>query len=110
MATLDDVKLLLGVDDDTQDNKLNLIITMSERGLLSRLNGRVAIPEELSHIVTEVSVRRFNKIGSEGMASESIEGHSATYNDSLFAPYEDEISRFLSEPTGEPKQAKMWFL
>lgn len=55
------------------------------------------VPEALDYIVVEVSIKRFNKIGSEGMQSESVEGHSAAYFVNDFEEYKDEIDRFLQD-------------
>lgn len=55
------------------------------------------IPEDLAWILTEVTIKRFNRIGSEGMASESVEGHSVTFEADDFAEYADIIDDFYDE-------------
>ena len=44
------------------------------------------MPEELSYIVTEMAVARFNRIGNEGMSSYTQEGESITYGSDI-SPY-----------------------
>ena len=39
---------------------------------------------------------RFNRIGSEGMASHSVEGETLQFTDDDFAAYRDDISDWLS--------------
>jgi len=61
MATLENVKLLLSIDDDKQDSLLNIIINNTEKRLISLLPLDVEeIPVRLEYIVEEVAVKRFN--------------------------------------------------
>lgn len=92
---LDDFKTLLGVDntDADTDRKLNLILdSVTDR--LKLLVGGVEPTPALNHVIVEVAVIRFNRIGSEGMSSHSVEGESMTYQDSDFDGYKDEIDAF----------------
>ncbi|MDK7194612.1 phage head-tail connector protein, partial [Lactobacillus gasseri] len=82
MATLENVKLLLSIDDDKQDSLLNIIINNTEKRLISLLPLDVEeIPVRLEYIVEEVAVKRFNRVGAEGMTNESIDGRSNTFQD-----------------------------
>lgn len=89
---LENVKLLLGLKDSGKDSILSLLISQTEAALRNLLG--TDIPEELSHIVEEVTVKRFNRIGSEGTSSHSVEGESMTYEANDFAPYSDEIEAY----------------
>lgn len=94
---LNNLKLLLNIeeDDESQDEKLSLIISMSYQRLSILLCGN-AVPESLLYIVTEVSAARFNRISSEGMSSNSVEGESITFYEDDFSKYQDEIDSWLS--------------
>lgn len=92
---LNEVKLLLGFDDDTKDDLLNQIIATVETRLKIKLGGLDIIPDELSYIVTEVSVIRYNRISSEGTESHSIDGTSSTYIEDDFAQFESEITEWM---------------
>lgn len=111
--SLNDVKTLLAIESNELDELLDLIIGNAERQLLGRLTvGDVqfqAVPDELQWIVTEVAVIRYNRIGSEGMSSESVEGHSASYRDNDFGPYEADIERWLDR-FAVPKKGVVRFL
>lgn len=101
--SLQDVKLLLGLQDNSEkDDQLTLIISMVERQLASRF-GDAGIPDGLDYVVTEVAITRFNRLGSEGMTQESVEGHSVTYGTNDFAPYESVIQAHLNKETGPVK-------
>ena len=93
---LDKIKNLLGIsaEDTTLDEKLQLIITMASSRLKLRLGG-IEPPEDMNHIIIEVSIIRYNRIGSEGLSSHTVEGESLTFTDD-FAPYEEEIQAFLN--------------
>ena len=85
--------------------------TIAER-LLHRIKN-TEIPLGLEYIVEEATIRRFNRIGSEGMKSESVEGHSVTYIDGdELAPYESAIVAYLEAQEPEPprKPGVVYFL
>ncbi|TJY13993.1 phage head-tail connector protein [Staphylococcus chromogenes] len=94
MATLDNVKTMLAITDNKQDALLSQIIENTEKRLLFKLPiGFNAVPSDLSFIVEEVAVKRFNRIGAEGMQSESVEGRSATFRDDDFDEYMADIEK-----------------
>lgn len=88
MTVLEDVnKLLAGSKED----KLEVI----EKRTTERLNGLCGtdtIPPKLEFILFEVTMKRFNRIGNEGMTSYSQEGLSMAFPDSDFDEYSSEIS------------------
>lgn len=93
---LDDLKLMLGIKDSSQDDLLELVINnVTQR--LCILIGEKELPSELEYIVSEVSVIRFNRIGSEGYASHSVEGESMSWSDDDFAGYANEIQAYINE-------------
>lgn len=59
---LDQVKSLLGLSDESQDEKLRSVITLTSARLASLL-GVKDVPEEMQYIAIEASIRRFNRIG-----------------------------------------------
>ena len=83
------------------EEQINAIYSQTAKRLLGRLRKSlpelelVEVPDELDHIVDEVTIARFNRIGSEGMSSESVEGHSASYNDNHFADFEADIQGYI---------------
>lgn len=54
------------------------------------------IPEALSWILEEVTVKRYRRIGSEGMQAESVEGHSMTFDRHDFADYASVIDDYFN--------------
>lgn len=97
---LEDIKKLLGIDGTALDDKLNIILQSVQARLKVLLGGVTEIPPSLQYIVTEVSVIRFNRIGSEGTSSHSVEGESISYSDNDFAGFMDEINAYLCGQIG----------
>lgn len=91
---LNDLKLILGVTDDQMDDRLQWILETTQ-ARLSVLLGGDSVPDELEHVVTEVSVIRFNRLGSEGLSNHTVEGESMSYLDDDFAPFMSEINAYL---------------
>lgn len=92
MSIIEQVKTLLGISDDLQDNLLSVIqmITESHFKAYSKQDN---IPENLNYIIVEVIVKRFNRIGSEGMSSQTVEGLSMAFELDDFAEYDKVIHR-----------------
>lgn len=93
---LNNIKILLGIDptDASKDALLKLIIsTVTAR--LQVLLGGIEPPESLEYIILEVTIKRYNRIGSEGLTSHSVEGESLAFNDSDFDSFANDIQAFL---------------
>lgn len=91
---LETIKLLLGIETTDRDALIDEIIS-SATARLTVLLGGMTPPESLNYIVTDVSIRRFNRIGSEGMTSHTVEGESISFSDSDFAGFEGDIQAYL---------------
>ena len=109
---LDNLKLLLGIDIETEDtdldSKLCLIIS-NTTARLKVLIGGIDPPKELEHIILEVSVIRYNKIGSEGLSSHTVEGESLSFSEDDFEPFSAEIQAFLDSQV-DATRGKLRFL
>lgn len=93
---IDDIKSLLGfaAESTEKDDLLELIIKNSTARLKILLGG-IDPPETLNYIIVEVSVIRFNRIGSEGAQSHSVDGESLSFSDDDFEQFKDEIQAYL---------------
>lgn len=107
---LDKLKLMLGFEqsDTDLDDKLKLIIS-NTTARLKLLLGGITPPDSMDHIILEVSIIRFNRLGSEGMTSHSVEGESYSFSDGDFDGYSDEIQAFLDSQK-ESARGKVRFL
>ena len=93
---LNELKIMLDIaENDTDlDARLQLILS-SVTARLKLLLGGIEPPTELDHIIREVAIIRFNRIGSEGFSSHSVEGESVNYAVNDFEGYMGEIQAFL---------------
>ena len=93
---LKEVKTLIGLKDDKQDNLLNVLIgnTASQFKIII---GNSIIPAELSFIWSNVVVSRYNRLGQEGMVSYSQEGEGFRFQTSDFEPYMTLIDKFTGD-------------
>ena len=100
LDVLERVKPLLGIqeDDFSQDNALALLIKNVMRMILLKIPKAGYIPEELEWIVDEATMKRYNKLGSEGLTTETNEGVQFIYNkDGLLDEYIPFIEDYLDE-------------
>lgn len=108
MAVLDDVKALLGFDKAFDSSQLQTIINLTESRLKALL-GVDSVPAELEYIETEVAVRRFNRIGSEGASTHIVEGESWIFSDNDFEAFASDIQAWRSKQE-EQTMGKVRFL
>lgn len=75
--------------------RLEVIETRTRQRLASILGvSQDNMPESLEYIVFEVTQKRFNRIGQEGMSSFAQEGLSMSFADSDFDEYANEIDNW----------------
>lgn len=93
---LKDLKRMLGLldqDNEELDNKLNWILSTT-RSRLKVLLGGIDPGGDLDYIITEVSIVRYNRIGSEGAQSHTVAGESTSFLSSDFDAYMDDIQAY----------------
>ncbi|AII39612.1 phage head-tail connector protein [Enterococcus faecium] len=109
MMIADDIKKLL---KGTLDEKLEVIERRTNERMKTLLNTK-EVPKEFETVVYEVSLKRFNRIGQEGMQSYSQEGLSMAFPDSDFSEYQNEIDEFKRKDQEElykPKRGRLKFI
>lgn len=85
---LDKIKLYLGIssNDYTEDELLEMIIEDCSSALGAYL-GLTEIPSQFEFIVVELTIKRYRKIGSEGLTAEQIDVISNTFEEDPLSPY-----------------------
>ena len=89
---LNRIKTLLQINDN--DELIYEIVEITKEKILNYINEK-ELPKELEFVLIELSVQRFNRIGSEGIASESIDGKSVSYDDD-FIGYKHYLDDYIS--------------
>ena len=79
---LNRIKTFLGIIDGYNDELIEEIIEITKEKILNYINGK-ELPKELEFILIELSIERYNRIGSEGIASESVDGKNVSYEDNF---------------------------
>lgn len=106
MSAIDNIKTMIGI---TADEPVTTIVSLTEARLRNLLGGAETLPNSLEYIVTEVSIARYNRIGSEGLSGHSVEGESLSWSDDDFAPYSGDIAAYQAAQD-EPVKGRVRFL
>ena len=77
---LNRIKTLLNCEGN--EELITEIVNITEAKILNYINA-TEMPCELEFVLIELSIQRFNRIGSEGIASESIDGKNVSYEDNF---------------------------
>jgi hypothetical protein len=93
MDSIDNVKILLGISDNSQDDLLNLYISRAEQFVKTYCNIE-EIPTELKSVIEDIAVFRYRMNGVENIKSESKGELSETYRDSLPQDILSQLNRY----------------
>lgn len=81
---LDKIKARLNITDSSRDFLINDLIEDSKEDLKELTNNpNLKFDRKTEGIVKELVVIKFNKLGAEGLSSESVNGHSQSFIDGL---------------------------
>ena len=89
---LNRIKTLLNIEGN--ENLIYEIVNITESKILNYINAS-EIPKELEFVLIELSIQRFNRIGSEGIASEVVDGKSIHYDDD-FTGYKHYLDDYIN--------------
>lgn len=107
---LKDLKRMLGLldqEDEDLNEKLEWILNTT-RSRLKVLLGSIDPGDDLDYIIIEVSIVRYNRIGSEGIQSHTVEGESSSFLNSDFDPYMDDILAYKDQNNDTSKGGIRW--
>ena len=88
---LNRIKTLLQINDN--DELIYEILEITKEKILNYINEK-ELPSELEFILIELAVERYNRIGSEGIASESVDGKNVSYEDN-FGNYKTYLDDYI---------------
>lgn len=99
------VKRFTGIKDNLQDDLLQDIITESKTRILDYINqdgitNLEVVPPGLDYVVRDVSIKRFNRLNSEGASADSEEGKSTTWESGYLSEYEKTLDRYRKKKGG----------
>ena len=95
---LDDLKVLLGIADDTQDTLLNLLLSKATTKFQNYCH-RLDIPDSAQSSITDYAVILYNRRGSEGLNSESYSGVNNNFETGIPQSIKSEWNSFAKMVT-----------
>ncbi|MDO4614626.1 MAG: hypothetical protein Q4B15_03260 [Lachnospiraceae bacterium] len=101
---------------EASQKQIEAIYNIVQRRLIGKLTVLLGeeiltVPDELSSIVLEVCVNRYNRVGSEGAGSHTVEGESYSWaNEDYFAPYEEDIEDYVNAKKSTLSTGRLRFL
>lgn len=106
---LNRIKRRLGITDHNQNDLINDLIedAQSHFKLITRQD---EIDTKYDFMIREVAILLYNRKGSEGIQSESVDGYSATYSESLFGDFMDILNKDFNLNEEYRKRGRVKFL
>ena len=89
---LEQIKLLLNISDDENDELLATLISLCKDEAYVYCN-LAEYDSKLDFVVVQMVIERYNRIGSEGTKSQSSSGISASYSEF----YSDKVVKLLNK-------------
>ncbi len=96
---LDEVLFILGISNAAQTDLVTILFNQSSAKILAYIN-ESEVPANLAFILNELTISRYNRLGSEGITSESVEGIQYSYMDNELLPYYTYLDRYIENKTG----------
>lgn len=108
---IDDVRVLLGLTDESQDSLLSIYEKQAKQKILNRL-GVAKFPNQFEYIVIEYMVYKFRKRGTEdaSMVKEDVLSKNLLSDNDFFNQFENEFKRFLENEDKRKKRTVLRFL
>ena len=98
--TLDNVKVLLSLtDDSSQDGLLTVLLNNAVSTIILYL-GVEDIPDELTFIAEQMAVIKYRRIGAEGIDTEKIDVLSTKYIADDLKPFISMLDRYKDNNLG----------
>ena len=89
---LNRIKTLLNIEGN--EILICEIVNITESKILNYINA-TEMPKELEFVLIELVIQRFNRIGSEGVSSEVVDGKSIHYDDD-FTGYKHYLDDYIN--------------
>lgn len=112
-SILKDISYLLygnEVIPEENKNRIEVIVKLVYQRVSRLMPKGIAFPSDLDYIITEVAVSRFNRIGSEGMTSESQQDWSASFIDNDLQSYKMDIEDWLKDNGYDERRGVVRFI
>ena len=98
--TLDNVKVLLSLTDDSSQDKLLTVLLNNAVSTIILYLGVEDIPDELTFIAEQMTVIKYRRIGAEGIDTEKIDVLSTKYIADDLKPFISMLDRYKDNNLG----------
>lgn len=105
---LEKIKRMLELSDDSKDPIINDIIEIMSQYVMSYC-GIDEIPKQLEFIVVETSIIRYNRLGAEGLSSESIDVIKSDYVADIMSNYYVAMDKYMASMNENPSKRIRFF-
>lgn len=97
--TLDNIKILLSITDDSQDEILAILLMNASKMICVYL-GIDELPSTLEFVAEDMAVMKYRKLGAEGVRQEKIDVLSTTYVTNDLNPFKDILNQYRDNSLG----------
>ena len=110
MVDIRKIKRRLGIEDDLQD-ELIIDLVADAAAIFMTITNSTSVPMKYTFMIEDVAYKLYNRKGSEGITSESIDGYTAQYSSGLYDEYMDILVRDfnLDDDGSERKAGRVMF-
>ena len=98
--TLDNVKVLLSLTDDSSQDELLTVLLNNAVSTIILYLGVADIPAELTFIAEQMTVIKYRRIGAEGIDTEKIDVLSTKYIADDLKPFISMLDRYKDNNLG----------
>ena len=102
------IKTLIEQTDNSKDDILTIIMENMASAIVS-YKGFEVLPMDLEYICVETSITRYNRLGAEGLKSESIDVIKSEYVEDILSSYYAVLDKYGSVEAGaSPKKVRFF--
>lgn len=93
---LNRIKIKLGLNDGNKDELLTVLFDDASNLVCTYINSDV-LPKKLSWMAEEIAIKRFRKIGAEGIKSKQIDVIRKDFDENILSEYIVTLDRYIKE-------------
>lgn len=93
---LNRIKIKLGLNDGDKDELLTVLFDDASNLVCTYINSDV-LPKKLSWMAEEIAIKRFRKIGAEGIKSKQIDVIRKDFDENILSEYIVTLDKYIKE-------------
>ena len=93
---LNRIKIKLGLNDGDKDELLTVLFDDASNLVCTYINSDV-LPNKLSWMAEEIAIKRFRKIGAEGIKSKQIDVIRKDFDENILSEYIVTLDKYIKE-------------